>query len=264
MASNYLESRRAGHRATRVVADLGLSSYPGPGLMVAPRGRRRVPPSASCVQWRSSGDDRSRVDRGCPADARRRRACRTSTTTSTWPGASTRSCGIAARLVASHDREELFRMIVDETMRTLRVDSTTIRILNGDHLEVTAWAGMADASPGACRPSDRTRAGRARSSGRDEPSPGPTCMRSADAGSSATQASTTSSGCWWPRSSITAGSSAPCRRSRTRRAPGPAPTSPSSARWPPMPRSPCRTPSFSSRQSGAPPSSRCSRRPRPG
>ncbi|MGZ8513965.1 MAG: GAF domain-containing protein [Candidatus Limnocylindrales bacterium] len=51
---------------------------------------------------------------------------------------------IAARLVASHDREELFRMILDETMRTLRVDSTTIRILNGDHLEITAWAGMAD------------------------------------------------------------------------------------------------------------------------
>jgi diguanylate cyclase (GGDEF)-like protein len=52
--------------------------------------------------------------------------------------------GVAARLVASHDREELFRMIVDETRRTLRVDSTTIRILNGDHLEVAAWAGMAD------------------------------------------------------------------------------------------------------------------------
>ena len=51
---------------------------------------------------------------------------------------------IAARLVASHDREELFGMILDETMRTLRVDSTTIRILNGDHLEITAWAGMDD------------------------------------------------------------------------------------------------------------------------
>ena len=35
-------------------------------------------------------------------------------------------------------------MIVDETMRTLRADTTTIRILRGDHLEVTAWAGMPD------------------------------------------------------------------------------------------------------------------------
>jgi GAF domain-containing protein len=51
---------------------------------------------------------------------------------------------IAARLVASHDREELFRMILDETMRTLRVDSTTISILSGEHLEITAWAGLDD------------------------------------------------------------------------------------------------------------------------
>ena len=35
-------------------------------------------------------------------------------------------------------------MIVDETKRTLRADATTIRILHGDHLEVTAWAGVSD------------------------------------------------------------------------------------------------------------------------
>ena len=52
--------------------------------------------------------------------------------------------GVAARLAASHDREELFRMIVDETRRTLRVDTTTIRILHGDRLEIAAWAGIAD------------------------------------------------------------------------------------------------------------------------
>ena len=52
--------------------------------------------------------------------------------------------GIAGRLAASHDREELFRMIVDETKRTLRVDSTTIRIVRADRLEVTAWAGISD------------------------------------------------------------------------------------------------------------------------
>ncbi len=51
---------------------------------------------------------------------------------------------IAGRLVASHDREELFRMIVDETKRTLQADTTTIRILRGEHLELTAWAGIDD------------------------------------------------------------------------------------------------------------------------
>jgi diguanylate cyclase (GGDEF)-like protein len=52
--------------------------------------------------------------------------------------------GIAGRLAASHDREELFRTIVDETRRTLRADSTTIRILKDEHLVVAAWAGMTD------------------------------------------------------------------------------------------------------------------------
>jgi diguanylate cyclase (GGDEF)-like protein len=52
--------------------------------------------------------------------------------------------GIAGRLAASHDREELFRMIVDETNRTLRADATTIGILRDDRLEVAAWAGMSD------------------------------------------------------------------------------------------------------------------------
>ncbi|HEV8401687.1 MAG TPA: diguanylate cyclase [Candidatus Limnocylindrales bacterium] len=52
--------------------------------------------------------------------------------------------GIAGRLAASHDRPELFRMIVDETKRALRADATTIRILHDDQLEVAAWAGIAD------------------------------------------------------------------------------------------------------------------------
>jgi diguanylate cyclase (GGDEF)-like protein len=52
--------------------------------------------------------------------------------------------GIAGRLAASHDREELFRTIVDETNRVLRSDATTIRILRGDRLEVAAWTGMSD------------------------------------------------------------------------------------------------------------------------
>ena len=52
--------------------------------------------------------------------------------------------GIAGRLAASHDRRELFRMIVDETNRVLRADGTTLRTLRDDRLEVTAWAGVPD------------------------------------------------------------------------------------------------------------------------
>ena len=52
--------------------------------------------------------------------------------------------GIAERLAASHDREELFRTIVDETRRALRADCTTIRILHEDRLDVAAWAGLSD------------------------------------------------------------------------------------------------------------------------
>ncbi len=52
--------------------------------------------------------------------------------------------GIAERLAATHDREDLFRTIVDETKRALRVDYVTIRILRDDHLHVAAWAGLPD------------------------------------------------------------------------------------------------------------------------
>ena len=50
--------------------------------------------------------------------------------------------GIAERLAASHDRQELFRVIVDETRRALRADATTIRILRDDRLAIAAWAGL--------------------------------------------------------------------------------------------------------------------------
>ena len=52
--------------------------------------------------------------------------------------------GIAERLATSHDRQDLFRTIVDETKRALRADATTIRILEGDRLEIAAWAGLPD------------------------------------------------------------------------------------------------------------------------
>ena len=55
---------------------------------------------------------------------------------------------IAGRLAASHDRPELFAMIVDETKRALRADVTTIRILRDDRLEVAAWAGLTDDQAG--------------------------------------------------------------------------------------------------------------------
>ncbi|MFL5668458.1 MAG: diguanylate cyclase [Chloroflexota bacterium] len=49
---------------------------------------------------------------------------------------------IIGRLAASHDRRELVRMIVDETMRALRADAATIRLLREDHLELAASAGL--------------------------------------------------------------------------------------------------------------------------
>jgi diguanylate cyclase (GGDEF)-like protein len=52
--------------------------------------------------------------------------------------------GIAERLAATHDRQEVFRTIVDETRRALRVDYVTIRILRDDRLPIAAWAGLPD------------------------------------------------------------------------------------------------------------------------
>jgi diguanylate cyclase (GGDEF)-like protein len=52
--------------------------------------------------------------------------------------------GIAGRLAASHDRAELFPMIVDESRRVLRADVTTIRTLQEDRLVVAASAGLPD------------------------------------------------------------------------------------------------------------------------
>ena len=49
--------------------------------------------------------------------------------------------GIAGRLAASHDRETLIRMIVDETRRGCGPTPSTIRMLRDERLEVTAWTG---------------------------------------------------------------------------------------------------------------------------
>jgi diguanylate cyclase (GGDEF)-like protein len=51
---------------------------------------------------------------------------------------------IAERLAATHDREEVFRTIVDETKRALRVDYVTIRILRDDRLFLVASAGLVE------------------------------------------------------------------------------------------------------------------------
>jgi diguanylate cyclase (GGDEF)-like protein len=51
---------------------------------------------------------------------------------------------IAERLAATHDRREVFRTIVDETRRALRVDYVTIRIVEEERLVVAAWAGLSD------------------------------------------------------------------------------------------------------------------------
>ncbi|MEO6208421.1 MAG: sensor domain-containing diguanylate cyclase [Candidatus Limnocylindrales bacterium] len=52
--------------------------------------------------------------------------------------------GIAGRLASSHDRQDLFRTIVDETRNALGVDFVTMRILQDDQLVPTAWAGLTD------------------------------------------------------------------------------------------------------------------------
>ena len=52
--------------------------------------------------------------------------------------------GIAERLAASHDRADLFRTIVDETMRALRADNVTLRVLDDDRMVLAAWAGLDD------------------------------------------------------------------------------------------------------------------------
>ena len=64
--------------------------------------------------------------------------------------------GIAERLAASHDRKELFRTIVDETRRALRVDSVTIRVLEDGRLTLAAWAGITDAAARALPTLDAT------------------------------------------------------------------------------------------------------------
>ncbi|MFL5779543.1 MAG: diguanylate cyclase [Chloroflexota bacterium] len=57
--------------------------------------------------------------------------------------------GIAGRLAASHDRRELLRTLVDETRRALRAEAATIRLTDGDRLEVVAWAGIDDPAAAA-------------------------------------------------------------------------------------------------------------------
>ncbi len=50
--------------------------------------------------------------------------------------------GIAGRLAASHDREDLLRTIVEEMRMALRVDFVTIHVAHKERLEVAAWAGF--------------------------------------------------------------------------------------------------------------------------
>ena len=50
--------------------------------------------------------------------------------------------GIAERLASTHDRTELLRVIVEETKIALRADYVTIRLVEGEHLPVRAYAGI--------------------------------------------------------------------------------------------------------------------------
>jgi diguanylate cyclase (GGDEF)-like protein len=56
--------------------------------------------------------------------------------------------GIAQRLTTSLDRNEVFGLIVSEMNRAAATDATTIRIRQGDTLELVAWAGLTDAIAG--------------------------------------------------------------------------------------------------------------------
>jgi diguanylate cyclase (GGDEF)-like protein len=111
------------------------------------RARPRDPvPSRPAV-----GDDRSR-----PATLRRESSGATETSAAgssltLRPGLESQLAerldivlGIAERLAATHDREEVFRTIVDHTLRVLGVDYATIRVLRDDGLHVAAWAGCSD------------------------------------------------------------------------------------------------------------------------
>ncbi|MBA2700736.1 MAG: diguanylate cyclase [Chloroflexi bacterium] len=53
---------------------------------------------------------------------------------------------IAARLASSHDRDELFTMLVDETLGVLGVDHVTLRMIHDERLVMTAWAGLDEAA----------------------------------------------------------------------------------------------------------------------
>jgi diguanylate cyclase (GGDEF)-like protein len=53
---------------------------------------------------------------------------------------------ITERLAVTRDRAMLLRAIVDETLRGLDADATVLRLVNGDRLEVVAWAGIDEAT----------------------------------------------------------------------------------------------------------------------
>ena len=184
---------------------------------------------------------------------------------SSSPSGSTRSSASPSGWPRRTIAQELFRTIVDETMRALRADVTTIRILRDDRLEVAAWAGLSD-DVAATPPGLPPRRGLGRRGPAHRPGPGLAGRprRCASTATSATTASSSSPATSSRRSSTTTGSSARSPRSRASRAPGPTATSRSSRPSRRMPRSRSPTPSSSSRPRPGPPSSASSRRRRPG
>lgn len=101
---------------------------PGPTTTVVPG--TGAPPTAPAAAGHTPHSDPDRADGALEAELAERLDA---------------LLGIAGRLAASHDREDLFRTIVDETKRALRVDYVTIRILKDDKLVLAAWAGLDDA-----------------------------------------------------------------------------------------------------------------------
>ena len=155
-----------------------------------------------------------------------------------------------ARLVASHDREELFRMIVDETHADaagrLHDDqdpqrATTSKSPRGPAWTMTIARRLPPFRQDEGWPGEVIRTGRA--------------IAWSDVRAIGGRGFERYAGVYDFVGLLVAPLihhgrviGALSARVAHERAPGPAPTSPSSARWPPMPRSPCRTPSCSSRQ----------------
>ncbi len=100
-----------------------------PGSGAHPRGRLS---SVASVAFAGAETEASTLPSPCAASNR------------SWPSVWTASSASPRSSPRRTIAEELFRTIVDETKRALRVDYVTIRLLRDDRLHLAAWAGIDD------------------------------------------------------------------------------------------------------------------------